>query len=95
MVLEGPVRSAYIEWLRDTFLLSGVLDAHIPLQQQNSKAELLTLEMVIRFHSLNKMYQIFAMRIGKSYELSLLFLSYKRIEQLDPDGRCPTEIRMQ
>ena len=75
MVLEDPVQSTYTEWLKDIFLLSEVLDAHMPLRQQKSKAELPTLEMVVRYHSVHKMYQIFAMWIDKSYVLNQLFLT--------------------
>lgn len=69
LVLEGSVQSTYIKWLKD---MSEVLDAHMPFWQQNSKVELPMLEMVIRFHSVNKMYQIFAMRIGVGHAFHLL-----------------------
>ena len=73
-------------------LVSKVLDTHMPLWRQNSKAEPPTHVMVIRFYCMNKMYLIFAMQIRMSYVLSWLLLSYKRIEQLDPSGRRLTEI---
>ena len=52
--------------------MSEVLDAHMAFWQQNSKVELPTLEMVIRFHSVKRMYQIFAMWIGVGYSFHLL-----------------------
>ena len=72
-------------------LVSKVLDTHMPLWRQNSKAEPPTHAM-IRFYCMNKMYLIFAMQIRMSYVLSWLLLSYKRIERLDPSGRRLTEI---